>query len=77
MGPEPHSELERVWHDNVKREHHILHEHPEWTIKRDKPEDWPKHPVTYEATDGTVTLRSQDLGALLDLVERAMRDVEG
>lgn len=74
MGP-PQSPLEAQWPDNVGREHRLLRDHPEWNIKRYKPEGWPvTAPTTYEATDGTVTLRSDDLGALLDLVERAMRD---
>ena len=29
-------------------------------------------PTTYEATDGTVTVRSLDLGAVLDLMEKAI-----
>lgn len=71
----PHSPLERQWPDNVGRERRLLREHPEWTISRHKPEGWPvTAPTTYEATDGVITLRSDDLGAVLDLVERAMQD---
>jgi len=58
----------------VTREDRLLREHPEWNIKRIGPEGWPIAPTTYEATDGVVTLRSLDLGAILDLKERAMRD---
>jgi hypothetical protein len=69
------SPLESVWPDNVNRERRLLREHPEWTISRHKPAGWPATaPTVFEATDGTVTLTSQDLGALLDLVERAMQD---
>lgn len=70
----PHSALEAVWADNVAREKKLLQEHPEWVIKRLKPDAWPVEPVTYEASDGTVTLRSLSLGALLNLVERAMQE---
>jgi hypothetical protein len=71
----PHSGLEAQWPDNVDRERRLLRDHPEWTVKRLKDDGAPQTaPVTYEATDGTVTLRSQDLGAVLDLVERAMSE---
>ncbi len=67
----PNSPLESQWPDNVARERRLLREHPEWTIKRLRSESFV---TTYEATDGTVTLKSLDLGSVLDLIERAMRD---
>lgn len=68
------SPLERRVVDNVAREQRLLRDHPSWKIERHKPENWPTEPITFEATDEVVTLRSTDLGALLDLVERAMQD---
>jgi hypothetical protein len=77
MGPNEQrhlSPLEATWPDNISRERRLLREHPEWRISRHKPDGWPAEPVTFEATDGAVTIRSDDLGALLNLVERAMQD---
>jgi hypothetical protein len=75
MGPgAAPSPLERSWPDSVTREDRLLREHPEWTIKRIRPEVIGTHPTTYEATDGTVTLRSVDLGAVLDMIEHALRE---
>lgn len=77
MGPnEPRylSPLEAAWPDSVTWERRLLRDHPEWTISRLKPDAWPREPVTYVATDGVVTIRSTDLAALLNQVERAMSD---
>jgi hypothetical protein len=76
----PHSDrhlspLEGQWADNVTRERRLLRDHPEWMIERHKTEGWPMTaPTTYKATNGVVTLTSDDLGALLGLIERAMRE---
>lgn len=77
LGPKeaPHSPIERAWPDNVGREDQFLKDHPDWTIKRIKPPHWPGEPMTYEATDGVITITSHDLGALLNQVERALREL--
>lgn len=74
MGPD--SPLERQWPDNTVRERRLLRDHPEWTVSRHTPEGGPtsEKPTVFEATDGVVTLRSDDLGAVLDMVELAMQD---
>jgi hypothetical protein len=72
----PHqSALERSWPDNVKREDKLLEQYPSWSIKRLRAEgESALRPTTYEATDGVVTVRSLDLGAVLDLMEKAIRE---
>jgi hypothetical protein len=72
--PPPLSPLEGTWRDNVKRERRLLEDHPDWTIKRLRPEGGPQTDVTYKASNGVVTHTSKDLGVVLDLVERAMRE---
>ena len=73
----PHDHLELVYTDNVKKEDRLLAEHPDWTLKRIRPEGATSPAqVTYEATDGKVTLRSDDLGIVLRLMERAI-EAEG
>jgi len=61
--------------DNVAKEDKLLKEHPDWTVKRIRPEGATSPAqVTYEATDGNVTVSSDDLGIVLRLMERAIRE---
>lgn len=79
MGPAEHprlSALESTWQDNIARERKFLRDNPNWTIKRIKADSRPAEPVTFEASDGTMTLRSADLGQLLNLAEQAIREDE-
>jgi hypothetical protein len=73
MGPDAYSALERTWPDSVTREQRLLKAHPEWRIKRLSAKGTVL-PTVYEATDGVITLRSEDLGRVLDLIEAALRE---
>jgi hypothetical protein len=74
---EPHRHLEPVYVDNVAKEDKLLAQHPDWTLKRLRPEG-AKSPaqVTYEASNGAVTVTSDDLGLVLKLMERAIQEGE-
>lgn len=72
-----HSPIESVWRDNVARRAAFERDHPEWRISQIRPDGWPMVTDSYEASDGVVTVRADDLGRVLDLALYAIRQAQG